>query len=96
MHVIVSYDVETTTREGRRRLRKVAKACKGYGIRVQFSIFECSVGPTQIVLLRAALLDIIDPEHDSLRFWYLSEDDAQKTEHHGVRQPLDPDGPLIA
>lgn len=95
MRVIVSYDVETTTKEGRARLRRVARACKSYGIRVQFSIFECSVGPRESVLLRASLLDIIDCSHDSLRFWYLSEDDAQKTEHHGVRRPLDPDGPLI-
>ena len=94
--MIVSYDVETTTSEGRRRLRKVAKACKGYGVRVQFSIFECSVGPSQIVLLRASLLNLIDPARDSLRFWYLSDDDANKTEHHGIRRPLDPDGPLIA
>lgn len=95
MHLIVSYDVETTTKEGRRRLRKVAKVCKGYGVRVQFSVFECSVGPTQVLLLRSALLHVIDSERDSLRIWYLSEDDSQKTEHHGVREPLDPDGALV-
>jgi CRISPR-associated protein Cas2 len=95
MRVIVSYDVETTTREGRRRLRGIAKACKGYGVRVQYSVFECSVGPSQIVLLRAALLALIDPARDSLRMWYLSEDDARKTEHHGVREPVDMDGPLV-
>jgi len=95
MHLIVSYDVETVTAEGRGRLRRVAKVCKSFGVRVQLSVFECSVGAKEIVSLRARLLDTIDPEHDSLRIWYLGEDDARKTEHHGVRKPLDPDGPLI-
>jgi CRISPR-associated protein Cas2 len=95
MRVIVSYDVETTTKEGKSRLRRVAKACKGYGVRAQYSVFECSVGPVELVSLRAALLKIIDPAHDSLRIWYVSEDDAQKTEHYGVREPLDLDGPLV-
>lgn len=95
MRIIVSYDVQTTTAEGRRRLRQVAKACKGFGVRVQFSVFECSVPERQLLLLRAKLLDIVSPAHDSLRIWYLSEDDARKTEHHGVREPLDLDGPLV-
>ncbi len=91
----MSYDVETVTKEGRARLRKVAKACKSFGVRVQLSIFECSLGARELVLLRAGLLAIIDTNKDSLRIWYLSEDDAKKTEHHGIREPLDPDGPLI-
>lgn len=95
MRIIVSYDVETTTAAGRRRLRNVARVCRGYGVRVQYSVFECSVAGADLVLLRAALLDVIDPEHDSLRIWYLSDDDAAKTEHHGVRKPLNLDGPLI-
>lgn len=95
MRMIVSYDVATTTSDGRRRLRKVAKACKSFGTRVQFSVFECSVMPRELERLRATLLDIIDRKQDSLRFWYISEDDVQKTEHHGVRKPLDLDGPLI-
>jgi CRISPR-associated protein Cas2 len=95
MHVIVSYDVETTTKEGRARLRNVAKACKSFGVRVQLSVFECSVGPKELVMLRGKVLGIIDTSKDSLRIWHLSEDDAKKTEHHGVRKPLDPDGALI-
>lgn len=95
MRVIVSYDVETTTKEGRSRLRRLAKACKGYGVRAQYSVFECSVGPAHLVSLRAALLKMIDPARDSLRFWFLSEDDAKKTEHYGVREPVDLDGPLV-
>ena len=95
MRVVVSYDVETVTKEGRNRLRKVGKACKSYGVRAQLSVFECSVGPKELVLLRAKLLDLIDPTKDSLRIWYVAEDDANKTEHHGVREPIDVDGPLI-
>jgi CRISPR-associated protein Cas2 len=95
MRVIVSYDVATTDSAGRSRLRRVAKACKSYGVRVQYSIFECSVTEREIVILRANLLSLIKVEDDSLRFYFISEDDAQKTEHHGVRQPIDPDGPLI-
>jgi CRISPR-associated protein Cas2 len=95
MRVIVSYDVETVTKEGRSRLRKIAKTCKGYGVRVQLSVFECSVGPKELMRLRAALLSIIDVTKDSLRLWFVAEDDAAKTEHHGVRAPVDMDGPLI-
>lgn len=95
MRVIVSYDVETVTKEGRARLRRVAKVCKSFGVRVQLSIFECSVGAKEIVLLRAGLLAIVDTKRDSLRIWHLSEDDARKTEHYGIRRPIDPDGTLI-
>lgn len=93
--MIVSYDVSTVTPAGRSRLRKVARVCKSYGVRVQLSVFECSVGDVQLPILRQRLLDIVKTEEDSLRFYYLSEDDARKTEHHGVRPPLDPDGPLV-
>lgn len=95
MRIIVSYDVSTKTPAGRSRLRRVARVCKSYGVRVQFSVFECSVSDIQLPILRHRLLDIVRIDEDSLRFYYLSEDDAPKTEHHGVREPLDPDGPLI-
>lgn len=95
MRLLVSYDVSTMTRAGRARLRKVAKVCKSYGVRVQFSVFECSVTERERHLLRQALLDIVKTEEDSLRIYYLSDDDAAKTEHYGVRRPIDPDGPLI-
>jgi CRISPR-associated protein Cas2 len=95
MRVIVSYDVATTTKEGRTRLRQVAKVCKGFGVRAQYSVFECSLDPRQLVSLRAMLVRIIDSDQDSLRIWYVSEDDARKTEHYGVREPLDLDGPLL-
>ena len=96
MRVVVTYDVSTLTKEGRGRLRKVAQTCKSYGVRVQWSVFECSVGEREWVRLRSQLLSIIEPGEDSLRFYFLSADDAQKTQHHGVREPLDLDGPLVA
>lgn len=95
MKTIVSYDVATTDVGGPGRLRKVAKACKSYGVRVQYSVFECSVTDREWLLLRQRLLDIIDTTKDSVRVYFLGDDDAKKTEHHGVRKPLDPDGPLI-
>ncbi len=93
--VLITYDVSTIEPEGRRRLRKVAKACQDYGVRVQFSVFECSVGEKELLKLRAKVLAIIEPKEDSVRIYRLGDDDAAKTEHHGVRVPLDPDGPLV-
>jgi CRISPR-associated protein Cas2 len=95
MRVLVSYDVNTTDAPGRRRLRRVARACQDYGARVQWSVFECSVGDKELVLLRTRLLGIIDVTEDSLRIYRLGDDDAARTEHHGVRKPLDLDGPLV-
>jgi CRISPR-associated protein Cas2 len=95
MRVIVSYDVESVTKQGRNRWRKIARVCKSYGVRVQLSVFECSIGPRELVNLRAQLLENMDVTKDSLRIWFVGDDDAKKTEHHGIREPLDPDGPLI-
>lgn len=95
MKTLVSYDVSVIDKAGRSRLRRVAKACMSYGVRVQFSIFECSLGDKEWLLLRKKLIDTIDPKQDSLRFYFLGEDEAAKTEHIGVREPLDLDGPLI-
>ena len=95
MKTIVSYDVSTTDPTGPARLRKVAKACKSYGVRVQYSVFECSLTEKEWLILRKKLLGIIDVTLDSVRVYFLGDDDAKKTEHHGVRKPLDPDGPLI-
>jgi CRISPR-associated protein Cas2 len=71
MLVLVCYDVATTTAAGRKRLRSVARACTGYGQRVQFSVFECEVDPAQWVELKSRLARIIDPLTDSLRFYLL-------------------------
>lgn len=95
MLVLVTYDVNTETPEGRRRLRRVAKACVNYGQRVQFSVFECLLDPAQWSVLRARLIDEIDEELDSLRFYFLGSNWKQRVEHVGAKPAYDPEGPLI-
>ncbi|MDB4950129.1 MAG: CRISPR-associated protein Cas2 family [Gemmatimonadetes bacterium] len=96
MLVLVSYDVSTTTKEGRRRLRRVARACLDFGQRVQNSVFECQVDPEQWARLRLRLMDECNPQEDSLRFYLLGSNWARKVEHHGAKPSVDLDGPLIA
>jgi CRISPR-associated protein Cas2 len=93
--IVVSYDVSTKTPEGKRRLRKVAQACEDYGQRVQCSVFECWVDPTNIAVLKNRLLDLIDLAADSLRFYYLGEQWRGRTEHFGSKAVHDPQGSLI-
>lgn len=95
MLVLVSYDVSTVEREGRARLRRVAKTCKDYGQRVQFSVFECIVNPAQWTFLRRKLVDLIEPEEDSLRFYFLGANWKGKVEHVGAKPAIDQEGPLI-
>ncbi|WP_028920497.1 CRISPR-associated endonuclease Cas2 [Pseudoxanthomonas suwonensis] len=95
MMVLVSYDVSTVTTGGQKRLRKVAKACRDLGQRVQFSVFEIQVEPAQWVALRQRLCDLIDPKVDSLRFYYLGARWEGKVEHVGAKPTLDLKGPLI-
>jgi CRISPR-associated protein Cas2 len=96
MYVVVSYDVETKTSAGKRRLRKVGRACLDFGQRVQFSVFECNVGREQWVVLRKRLLDTYNAEKDSLRFYFLGEDPRERIEHHGVKDATDMQGLLLA
>jgi len=95
MLVLVTYDVSIVTDDGQRRLRRVAKACKDYGQRVQFSVFECEVDPAQWAVLRQRLIDEIDTEVDSLRFYFLGANWRRRIEQIGAKQSYDPDGPLI-
>ncbi len=95
MLVLVSYDVSTRDKEGQGRLRRVAKTCKDYGQRVQYSVFECDVDPAKWEVLRQKLIDQIDPERDSLRFYFLGSNWKRRIEHVGAKVPLDPDAPLI-
>jgi CRISPR-associated protein Cas2 len=95
MMVVVSYDVSTVEEGGQRRLRKVAKICKNYGRRVQYSVFECSVDPAQWTFLRDKLIREIDIEQDSLRFYFLGANWKRRVEHVGVKKSLDPDEPLV-
>ena len=95
MQVLITYDVSTTTVEGRRRLRRVAKTCLDYGQRVQNSVFECLIDPGQLVTVRSRLLKIINPETDSLRIYLLGHDWNHRVEHHGAKASFDPQGPLV-
>jgi CRISPR-associated protein Cas2 len=95
MFVLVSYDVKTSESGGSKRLRRVAKACKDYGQRVQFSVFECIVDPAQWVVFRQRLIDEIDSEKDSLRFYFLGANWRHKLEHIGAKKSFDQEGPLI-
>jgi len=95
MFVLVSYDVNTKSDGGRRRLRRVAKACKDYGQRVQFSVFECIVDPTQWIQLHKKLMNEIDPKRDSLRFYFLGSNWKHRVEHIGAKETVDMEGPLI-
>ena len=95
MMVLVSYDVVTTTREGRKRLRQVARACKDNGIRVQFSVFECNVDPAQWTALKNRLFSIYKDDEDSLRFYYLGRNYHRRIEHHGAKPTVDVEEPQI-
>ncbi|MBN2559323.1 MAG: CRISPR-associated endonuclease Cas2 [Phycisphaerae bacterium] len=95
MLVLVSYDVSTMDNRGKTRLRRVAKACLDYGQRVQNSVFECNVDPAQWAELRQLLLDIVNEEEDSLRFYFLGANWRRRVEHHGVKKPTDLEGPLV-
>ena len=95
MLVVVAYDVNTETQEGRRRLRRVAKVCEEVGQRVQNSVFECLVDAAQWVKLRARLIAESDLAVDSLGFYFLGENWKHKVEHAGTKVTYDPQGPLV-
>lgn len=95
MLVVVSYDVSTKDKEGSKRLRKVSEACEDFGQRVQNSVFECMVDPTQWTRLRHRLLDLIEPDTDSLRFYFLGANYQRRIEHHGAKEKINLDGPLL-
>lgn len=95
MLILVTYDVSTVEKPGRRRLRRVARACEDYGTRVQKSVFECQVGQKEWVQLRDRLLREMKEDEDSLRFYFLDEKAVQRTEHHGVGKPVDLTEPLL-
>ena len=95
MMVLVSYDVSTMDRAGQRRLRRVSKACQNYGQRVQYSVFECIVDPAQWAKLRQKLINEIDTNEDSLRFYFLGANWKKRIEHVGAKEALDQEGPLV-
>lgn len=95
MMVLVSYDVSTMDEAGPGRLRRVAKICKNYGQRVQFSVFECIVDPAQWTVFKQKLVDQIETETDSLRFYFLGANWRKRIEHVGAKEGFDQEGPLI-
>ena len=95
MLVLISYDVSFEDPGGHRRLRRIAKACQDYGQRVHYSVFECVVDPAQWIRLKHRLLNEMNEEKDSLRFYYLGANWKRKIEHVGAKRAYDPYGPLI-
>jgi CRISPR-associated protein Cas2 len=94
--VLITYDVNTETEAGKKRLRKVAKQCQNYGQRVQYSVFECVIDAAQLAQLKHRLLRLINPEKDSLRFYYLGNEWRKRVEHFGSKVSIDLEGPLLA
>jgi CRISPR-associated protein Cas2 len=95
MMVLVTYDVETLTSAGKKRLRKVAKQCEDYGQRVQNSVFECLVEPSEFVKLRNSLEKIINHDTDSLRYYQLGANWQNRVEHVGAKTTYNPEGVII-
>ncbi len=90
MLVLITYDVAVTTKQGQKRLRHISKTCLDHGVRVQNSVFECEVDPSQFVNLKAKLLGQYDEEEDSLRFYFLGKKGHTKVEHFGAKTIKDP------
>ena len=95
MLVLVTYDVNTETESGKKRLRKVAKCCVKHGQRVQNSVFECILDEAQFKQMQHQLLSLIDMEKDSLRFYHLGNKYQGKTEHYGAKPGYQAEGVLM-
>lgn len=95
MLVLITYDVSTESSAGRKRLRKVARQCVNYGQRVQNSVFECIMDAATCREVEHRLEQIIDPETDSLRFYYLGNNYKTKVRHVGTKPSFDVTEPLI-
>lgn len=95
MLVLITYDVNTETSAGKARLRKVAKQCTNYGVRVQNSVFECKMDAAKCREVKEILLKIIDSQKDSLRFYYLGDNYKTKVEHFGAKNTLNVEADLI-
>ncbi|TDC37656.1 CRISPR-associated endonuclease Cas2 [Micromonospora sp. 15K316] len=95
MDLLVTYDVETATPQGQRRLRKVGKVCEAYGHRVQKSVFEVVCREADKVRFIAALQGAIDPLQDSIRIYRLPAHALDDIEHLGKPRLIDPRGPLV-
>ena len=96
MMVLITYDVNTETLAGQKRLRKVAKACQNYGQRVQNSVFECIIDPARLKELQATLESLMNKEKDSIRYYYLGNEWRKRVEHVGAKDSVDLEGTLIS
>jgi CRISPR-associated protein Cas2 len=96
MMVLITYDVNTETAAGKKRLYKVAKQCQNYGQRVQNSVFECLIDPARLKQLRSSLMKLMDLEKDSLRIYNLGDEWRSRVDHMGAKPALDLEGPLTA
>ncbi len=92
MLTVITYDVNTEDPAGQRRLRKVARHCVNYGQRVQNSVFECVADAAEMVRIKNKLVELIDPEKDSLRFYYLGNKYQTKIEHVGAKPTYEAEG----
>lgn len=95
MMVLITYDVNVTEYSGKARLRKVAKQCQNYGQRVQNSVFECLLNPTQFAELKHRLESIVNDKTDSLRYYSLGDNWKSRVEHYGAKETYNPEGVLI-
>ena len=95
MLVLITYDVNVTEEGGTRRLRRVAKQCVNFGQRVQNSVFECLVDPAQFAELKYRLEEIVDPQTDSIRYYFLGNNWKNRVEHFGAKSGYDPEGLLL-
>lgn len=95
MLVLITYDVNTETAAGRKRLCQVAKQCVNYGQRVQNSVFECDLDAAQYKKVQNILVKLIDPEKDSLRFYNLGNHYNSRIEHFGAKPGYDAEGTLM-
>ena len=95
MFILVCYDVSTETKEGRRRLRRVAKTCKSYGQRAQKSVFECKMNEKDFIIMEKLLLDIIDKKEDNLKLYIMDEISLKKIRNYGKNEVIDYEEPMI-
>jgi len=95
MLILITYDVNTETASGRKRLSKIAKICVDYGQRVQNSVFECDLDASQFLVFKRQLLNIMDDEADSIRFYNLGNKYSSKIEQYGSKRSYDPEGELL-
>lgn len=95
MLVLVTYDVETVSPRGQRRLQQVAKACQNYGQRVQNSVFECVLDYSQYTKLKLELKGLMDEQHDTIRFYNLGNNYSTKVETLGIKHGINIEEELI-